>query len=115
LINGYFYLTVYGTGPYTVSLFNGQPIITTVDYAFSATNDAPSRVGWRYYAVVNTAEQLGSLGWELDLSNQVAGTEIAIRRNAVPGQWNYRNNPYDYTTRGLFYYLRFGEQLEIPS
>ncbi|HEV2318840.1 MAG TPA: hypothetical protein VGV18_03770, partial [Verrucomicrobiae bacterium] len=50
----------------------------------------------RFYTVTNTAEQLGSLGWELDLSNQVPGSLIAIRRNAVPGQWNYRNNPYDY-------------------
>jgi hypothetical protein len=97
LSNGSFYLTVYGVGPYTVTLFNGQPVITTVDYVFSITNDAPTRVGWQYYTVVNTAEQLGSLGWELDLSNQPPGTEIAIRRNAVPGQWNYRNNPYDYT------------------
>ena len=97
LSNGSFYVTVYGTGPYTVTLFNGQPVITTVDYVFSITNDEPNQVGWRYYTVVNTAEQLGSLGWELDLSNAPPGAEIAIRRNAVPGQWNYRNNPYDYT------------------
>ena len=53
-------------------------------------------MGWRYYTVTNTAEQLGSLGWGLDLSNALPGTEIALRRNAVPGQWNYRNDPYDY-------------------
>ncbi len=103
LSNGTFYITVYGTGPYSLTLTNGQPIITPVDYVFQVTNDAPNRVGWRYYTVTNTAEQLGSLGWELDLSNQVAGTTIAIRRNAVPGQWNYRNNPYDsyaYSTEG---------------
>jgi uncharacterized protein YmfQ (DUF2313 family) len=111
LSNGSFYLTVYGIGPYTVTLFNGQPVITTVDYVFSITNDAPSRVGWRYYTVVNTAEQLGSLGWELDLSNQVAGTEIAIRRNAVPGQWNYRNNPYDYTGYSSLGYVDFSSTL----
>ena len=73
LSNGSFYLTVYGSGPYTVSLFNGQPVITTVDYVFAITNDAPARVGWRYYTVVSTAEQLGSLGWELDLANQPPG------------------------------------------
>ena len=111
LSNGSFYLTVYGTGPYTVSLFNGQPVITTVDYVFSITNDAPTRVGWRYYTVVNTTEQLGSLGWELDLSNQVAGTEIAIRRNAVPGQWNYRNNPYDSTGYSSLGYVDFSSTL----
>ncbi len=103
LSNGTFYLTVYGTGPYSITLTNGQPVITPVDYVFQVTNDAPNRVGWRYYTVTNTAEQLGSLGWELDLSNQVPGSLIAIRRNAVPGQWNYRNNPYDsysYSTLG---------------
>ncbi|HEV2456585.1 MAG TPA: hypothetical protein VGY98_20150, partial [Verrucomicrobiae bacterium] len=104
LSNGTFYLTVYGTGPYSVTITNGQPVITPVDYVFQITNDAPNRVGWRYYQVTNTAEQLGSLGWELDLSNQVPGSLIAIRRNAVPGQWNYRNNPYDsysYATAGF--------------
>ena len=103
LANGTFYVTVYGTAPYTVSLTNAQPVITDVDYVFTITNDAPSRAGWRFYRAANTAEQLGSLGWELDLSNYVAGTEIAIRRNAVPGQWSYRNNPYNglsYSTLG---------------
>ncbi|HWY29523.1 MAG TPA: hypothetical protein VNX46_02135, partial [Candidatus Acidoferrum sp.] len=96
LSNGTFYITVYGTNSYTINLFNGQPVITTVDYVFSITNDEPNQVGWRYYTVVNTAEQLGSLGWELDLSNAPAGALIAIRRNAVPGEWNYRSDPYDY-------------------
>jgi hypothetical protein len=95
LSNGSFYLTVYNAGPYTISLFNGQPVITDVDYVFAITNDAPTRAGWRFYRAANTAEQLGSLGWQLDLSNQVAGTEIAIRRNAVPGAWNYRNDPHN--------------------
>jgi hypothetical protein len=96
LSNGSFYLTVYSTGAYTVNLFNGQPVITTTNYVFTITNDEPNQVGWRYYTIINTAQQLGSLGWELDLSNAPPGTEIAIRRNAVPGEWNYRNNPYDY-------------------
>jgi large repetitive protein len=98
LANGTFYVTVYGTPPYNVSLFNGQPAITDVPYAFNITNDAPARAGWRFYRTANTAEQLGSLGWQLDLSNHVAGTEIAIRRNAVPGRWNYRNNPNNNST-----------------
>jgi hypothetical protein len=97
LTDGSFYVTVYGTPPYTCTLFNGNPVITTVDYVFSITNDAPNRVGWRFYQVLNTnSEQVDSLGWELDLSNAPAGAEIAIRRNAVPGAWNYRNDPYDY-------------------
>jgi hypothetical protein len=96
LTDGSFYVTVYGTPPYTCTLFNGNPVITTVDYLFSITNDAPNRVGWRFYQVLNTnSQQVDSLGWELDLANAPAGTEIAIRRNAVPGEWNYRNNPYD--------------------
>ncbi|MBU6411161.1 MAG: hypothetical protein KGR98_12310, partial [Verrucomicrobia bacterium] len=105
LSNGSFYVTVYGAGPYSITLTNGEPVITTVDYVFSITNDDPNRVGWRYYTVVNTGEQLGSLGWELDLSNQPPGTEIAIRRNAVPGQWNYRNDPYDYTGYSTLGYM----------
>jgi hypothetical protein len=97
LANGSFYVTVYGTPPYTCTLFNGNPVITTVDYLFSITNDAPKRVGWRFYQVLNTNnEQVDSLGWELDLANAPAGAEIAIRRNAVPGAWEYRNDPYDY-------------------
>ena len=104
LSNGTFYLTVYGTGPYTVNVFNGQPVITPVHYVFQVTNDIPNQVGWRYYTLTNTADQLGSLGWELDLSNQPPGAEIAIRRNAVPGEWNYRNNPFDsYSSSSLGY------------
>ncbi|MGD1084295.1 MAG: hypothetical protein ABSA47_06010 [Verrucomicrobiota bacterium] len=95
LTDGSFYVTVYGTPPYNCSFVNGQPVITPVDYVFAITNDAPYRVGWRYYTITNVAEQLDSLGWELDLTNPPPGAEIALRRNAVPGQWNYRNNAYD--------------------
>jgi hypothetical protein len=105
LSNGTFYMTVYGTGPYSITLTNGQPVITPVDYVFQITNDAPNRVGWRYYSVTNTAEQLGTLGWELDLANQVPGTMIAIRRNAVPGQWNFRNDPHDNYTYSTLGYM----------
>ena len=105
LENGSFYVTVYGTPPYTCTLFNGNPVITTVDYLFSITNDAANRVGWRFYQVLNTnSEQVDSLGWELDLSNAPAGAELAIRRNAVPGAWTYRDeNPtynYGYSSTG---------------
>ena len=91
LSDGTFYITVYGTAPYSCVLTNGQPVITDVHYVFQITNDAPARAGWRFYRVVNTAEQLGTYGWDLELSNQVAATEIALRRNAVPSRWNYRN------------------------
>ena len=96
LSDGTFYITVYGDAPYTCSMTNGQPIITDVHYVFSITNDAPNRTGWRYYRVINTAEQLGTLGWDLFLQNQPPGTEIALRRNAVPGRWNYRDFTWDY-------------------
>ena len=97
LANGNYYITVYGTTPYTCTLVEGNPVITTVNYVFNITNDAPNRVGWRYYQILNSdQEQVNSLGWELALSNALPGTEIAIRRNAVPGAWNYRNDPYDY-------------------
>ena len=103
LSDGTFYVTVYGSGAYTCSLVNGQPVITLTNYVFAVTNDAPNRVGWRYYTVVSTAQQLGSLGWDLELSNAPAGTEIAIRRNAVPSAWNYRSDyrdDYGYSSTG---------------
>jgi large repetitive protein len=93
LTDGTWYITVYGVSPYSCSLTNGQPIITDVHYVFSITNDAPNRAGWRFYRVVNTAEQLGTLGWDLFLQNHAPGSEIALRRNAVPGRWTYRDLP----------------------
>ncbi|MEI2726893.1 MAG: hypothetical protein V9H26_26330 [Verrucomicrobiota bacterium] len=91
LSDGTFYITVYGAPPFSCAMTNGQPIITDVHYTFQITNDAPARTGWRFYRVVNTAEQLGTYGWDLELANQLPGTEIALRRNAVPSRWNYRN------------------------
>ena len=54
LTDGSFYVTVYGTPPYTCTLFEGNPLIETVNYVFSVTNDEPNRVGWKYYQVLNT-------------------------------------------------------------
>jgi hypothetical protein len=92
LTDGSFYLTVWGTPPFVATLTNSRPVITPVDYVFSITNDLPARQGWRFYSVTNITEQTGSLGWELQLRNSVPGTEIAVRRNAVPGRWAYRTN-----------------------
>ena len=102
LSDGTFYVTIYSTGPFSCSFTNGNPVITDVPYVFSVTNDAPNRVGWRYYRVLNIAEQLSTLGWVLDLANQVPGTEIALRRNAVPGQWGlrYADDNYAIQTEG---------------
>lgn len=92
LSDGTFYLTVYGTADFQFNLRNREPVITQIDFIDTVTNDDPLRVGWRYYAVSNIGQQLGQLGWLLQLTNHVAGTEIAIRRNFVPGRWNYRQN-----------------------
>jgi hypothetical protein len=94
LSDGTFYITVYSGAAHTFTLFNGEPTVTPRVFIGTTTNNAPARVGWRYYVLTNIAEQIGFLGWELDLSNHVAGTEIALRRNAVPGRWNYRSGGY---------------------
>ncbi len=120
LSDGTFYITVYGSAPYTVSLRNGNPVITDINYVDTRTNDDPSRAGWRYYRVPNIAQQLGTLGWDLFLQSQPPGTEIAIRRNAVPGRWNYRaNNSPDVNTvgnvdsSGIGFLQRPGHQADI--
>jgi hypothetical protein len=92
---GSYYVTVYGTGTFSCGFTNGNPVITPVCFFFNVTNDAPNRVGWRYYSVLDINSQLGSLGWELILSNAPAGSQIAVRRTAVPGEWNYRDYEYD--------------------
>ena len=100
LRDGTWFITVYGTAPYQFSLTNGIPQITPMDFYDTVTNELTEKSGWRYYAVTDIGSQTGSLGWELLLSGQVPGTEIAIRRNAVPGRWNYRtmgDGPADYT------------------
>jgi hypothetical protein len=96
LSDGTFFVTIYSTSSYSCGFNNANPVITDVHYLFAITNDAPTRAGWRYYRVANIAEQLGTLGWELLLANQVPGTEIALRRNAVPGRWNRRDNDNNY-------------------
>jgi len=92
LSDGTFYVTVYGDADFQFNMRNREPIITQINFIDTVVNDDPLRVGWRYYAVSDIGQQLGQLGWLLQLSNHVAGTEIAIRRNFVPGRWNYRSN-----------------------
>ncbi|HWW00330.1 MAG TPA: hypothetical protein VNZ64_11585 [Candidatus Acidoferrum sp.] len=117
LSDGTFFVTVYSTAPFSAAFTNSNPVITDVHYVFSVTNDTPSRAGWRYYRVGNIAEQLGSLGWELLLSQQVPGSEIALRRNAVPGQWNQRNNDNNYYSQpqGYVDYSGTGGFLQRPG
>ena len=92
LSDGTFYITVYGAGAFNVSLQNGNPVITDINYVDTIANDTPTKVGWRFYRVANLQQQLGTLGWDLFLTSQPANTELALRRNAVPGRWNYRTS-----------------------
>jgi len=90
LTDGTWYITVWGNAPYTFSLKNGDPVITPLSFTDLKVNDQPARSGWRFYALTDVPSQIGALGWELQLSNQVPGTQIALRRNKVPGRWQKR-------------------------
>ena len=92
LTDGSYYVTVYGTPPFSAGLTNTRPVITDVPYSFVAANDQPQRIGWRFYRVTDISQQLSSLGWDLLLSGQVPNTEITLRRNALPGRWSSRTN-----------------------
>lgn len=94
LSDGTFYVTVYGSAAFSFNMRNREPIITQIDFNSSTLNNDPNRAGWHFFAVSDIGQQLGQLGWLLELTNHVVGTEIAIRRNYVPGRWNYRQNGY---------------------
>ena len=87
LSDGTYYITVYGSEGFDGTLQNRPPRITDVDYQFQITNDDPDRAGLRVYRVFNVQKQLGTLGWELLLSQLGANKEILIRRNAVASKW----------------------------
>ena len=91
LSDGTFYITVYATGEHQFTLENRPAVVTDINYVSTIVNDDPARVGWRYYRVADIGQQLGSLGWDLFLTNFVPGTRIALRRNAAPSLWSYRN------------------------
>jgi hypothetical protein len=92
LTDGAWYITVYGNSPYRFTLRNGPPEITPIAFTDTKVNDETDRTGWKYYALTDIPSQLGALGWELQLANAVPGTEIAIRRNAVPSRWRFRQD-----------------------
>ena len=117
LTDGTWYITVYGSGSFSYTLANlipvvtGKPFINTSDpnpvppgyaYPYNTTpiiNDDINRSGWRYYQVSDINSQLGFLGWQLDLdAAHQAGREIALRRNAVPARWLFRNGNSAYAT-----------------
>ncbi len=116
LSDGTFFITVYGAESYSFTLASGNPVVTDVPFLGSNTNRDLNRVGWRFYRVTDIASQLGPLGWDLLLRNQPAGTEIALRRNAVPSRWNHRqeNNASVFTSSQLDYTSTTGE-LQRPG
>jgi|GEM_PF-422376 len=102
LTNGPYYVTLWSesAATYQVSLTSGTPVVTTVTFLGSSTNstvpappNALTKTGWRYYVVPDIDSQTfsGFLGWQLNLASQVPGTEIALRRNALPARWNAWN------------------------
>lgn len=92
LTDGTWYITVWGNAPYAFTLKNGDPVISPLSFTDTKINDQPTRSGWRFYALTDVPAQIGALGWELQLSNHVPGTQIALRRNKVPGRWQKREN-----------------------
>lgn len=95
LTNGTWYVTVYGTAAFTAQLQSKSPAPLDIAYAqTTATTPEPGRSGWHFFRLGpdTVPDQLASLGLLLELANHTAGTEIAVRRNALPVRWNYRSN-----------------------
>ncbi|WGL15030.1 PQQ-binding-like beta-propeller repeat protein [Microbulbifer bruguierae] len=88
------YVTVVGEGEFSFSMASSEPQIDDIDLVNvdpPIVNNDTDRSGWRYYrmnsnSLVDTVQL-----WELTLANQVANSEIALRRNALPARWDYRN------------------------
>ncbi|MCU0771959.1 MAG: hypothetical protein MUE94_09375 [Verrucomicrobia bacterium] len=91
LSDGTFYITVYSTNAHACTLVSGPPVIPDVDYTTTVFNTDSNRVGWSIFKVTDINAQVGSLGWDLEVSNAAPGTRIALRQNRAPGIWNYRN------------------------
>ena len=91
LTNGTWFVTVYGTAAYETGINSGTPVFSDLGYRGVVVNDQPTRAGWRYYRVPDFAAQVGTLGWQLNLTGAPAGTEVAIRRAQAPGIWKKRS------------------------
>ena len=87
LTQGTWYVTTYGRGDYNFTLKSGNPEITEISFNDLKVNDQPNRAGSRIYRISDIPSQLGPLGWELTLRDQVPGTGILLRRNKVPSSW----------------------------
>jgi len=112
LSDGTFFITVYSTTTNAFQLQNGTPTITSLNFTDSVTNDETNRVGWRFYRVLDINQQLGTLGWDLSLSNASSGTKIALRRNKAPGIWTSRGGSFSGNFTDL---LSNGDFLQIPG
>lgn len=118
LSDGTFYITVYGTNSYSCTLNSGNPEFTEISFTSAMLNTDTNRVGWRFFKLSNIAEQVGALGWDLLVTNAAPGTRLALRRNAAPGIWTYRNpnnntaGTYDYVSTTNFL-QRPGHQADI--
>ncbi len=113
LSDGTFYITVYGTNAYSCTLQSGNPEITQINFVGATVNADTNRVGWRFFELSDISQQLGALGWDLFLTNFTPGTRIALRRNAVPGIWNYRNPSQG--TSGAYDFLSTADFLQRPG
>jgi large repetitive protein len=108
LSDGTFYVTVYSATDHDFELQSGPAVVTDINFIGSITNDDPARVGWRYYRVTDITNQLGRLGWDIFLTNYAPGTRLALRKNAAPSIWNWRNpggnqfNYYDFISTADF-------------
>ena len=102
LSDGLYFITIFGKVASTFTLQQGSPVVTDIKFVNSLVsipgytnetgpviiNDDTNRNGWRYYRVPDIQSQLGVLGWLLQLTNHVPGTEIALRLSALPGRWS---------------------------
>ncbi len=101
LSDGTFYITVGASNVNSFTLVSGPPTVTDINYVDTVTNNETNRAGWRYYRVADINQQLGSLGWDLLLTNATAGTRIALRKSRAPSALTFRNptpgvvNSYD--------------------
>lgn len=113
LSDGTFFITVYGTNAHSCTLQSGTPEFTEIDFNSATINADTNRVGWRFFKLSNINQQLGALGWDLYVTNFAPGTRIALRRNAAPGIWNYRNPAAG--TAGTYDFLSAGDFLQRPG
>jgi len=113
LTDGTFFITVYGTNAHTFTLQNGTPEVTPINFTGATTNTDTNRVGWRLFQLSDIGQQLGALGWDLFITNFAPGTRLALRRNAAPGIWNFRNPTAG--TAGVYDYLSTADFLQRPG